>query len=98
MRSTKKTTATNKEEIKFDIEGGVTILQQGDMMTVTEAIINSQAVTVSDGSFQEQSRSEAWTIEETTSLHCIVRKGRTPGTTMDQSAYCSELFRLWGLL
>jgi len=93
-----ETKVTNEEEAKFDIDWGVTILQQGDMMQLTKVIINGHVVAVSNGSFQEQQGSAAWTIEGTTSLHCIVGQGRTPGTTNDQSTYCSKLFGLWGML
>jgi len=92
------TTATNDEETKLDTEWGITITQQGEMAMLREAVITSQVVAVSNGSFQDQSGSAAWTIEGTTSAYHIVGTGRMPGTTMDQSAYCSKRFGLWGML
>jgi len=91
-------TATNDDETKLDTEWGITITQHREMATLREVVITGQAVAVSDGSFQHQSRSAAWTIEGMTSTHHIVGMGRMPGTTSDQSAYRSKLFGLWGML
>jgi len=92
------TIAPNDAETKLDTEWGITITQQGEMAMLQEAVITRQVVTVSNGSFQDQCGSAAWTIKGMTSTHCIVGKGRMPGTTTDQSAYCSKLFGLWGML
>jgi len=67
------------------------------MIQLAESIINGQAVAVSNGSFQDQHGSAEWTIESKSSQHWIVSKGRTPGTSTDQSAYWSKLFGLWGI-
>jgi len=39
-----------------------------------------------------------WTIEGPTDTHWLTGTGVTPGTTNDQSAYCNELFGLWGII
>jgi len=52
---------------------------------------------VSDGSFQDQQGAAAWTIEGYDKNNQIIGKGSTPGLQLDQSAYCSELFSLWGI-
>jgi len=77
---------------------GIQIEMHIDIQIVLEAISAGMAVAISDGSFQEQAGSVAWTIESTTKQHQILRFGRTPGMAPGQSAYRSELFRLWGLL
>jgi len=92
------TIVPNDAETKLDTEWGITITQHREMAMLQEAVITGQAVAVSDGSFQDQCRSAAWTIEGMTSTYHIVGKGRMPGTPTDQSTYCSELFGLWGML
>jgi len=92
------TMVPNDAETKLDKEWGITITQKGEMAMLREVMITGQAVTVSNGSFQDQCGSAAWTIEGTMSAHRIVGMGWMPGTTMDQSAYCSKLFGLWGML
>jgi len=40
----------------------------------------------------------AWTIEVAMASNWIVSTGYMPGAASNQSAYCSKLFRLWGIL
>jgi len=70
----------------------------GKSQILAEAFKNSKAVAVSDGSYREVMGTAAWTIEGRSSEDQIVSIGYTPGSEMDQSAYWSELFRLWGIL
>jgi len=87
-------TTTYEEDNKFDTGWGVSTACHGDMIQLANTIIKGQAVAVSNGSFQEQHGSVAWTIEGTSSQHQIIGKGRTPGTQHNQSTYHSELFGL----
>jgi len=45
---------------------GIQLETHGQEQTVVEAIKQGQAVAVSNGSFQEQAGSAAWTIKSTT--------------------------------
>jgi len=53
---------------------------------------------VSDGSYQLEAGMAAWTIEGCTTENRICGAGKTLGTDTDHNAYCSKLFRLWGIL
>jgi len=70
----------------------------GNINILAEAFSSGQAVAVSDGSYMEETGAAAWTIKATTTSNRIVGTGYTPGSATDQSAYCSELFGLWGIL
>ena len=56
------------------------------------------AVAGSNGSYQLNAGMMAWTIEGHTVENRIRGARKVPGTDTDHSAYCSELFRLWGIL
>jgi len=56
----------------FDQEWGVTITQQGNLGNLEEAIISGEAITVSDGSFQDSNGSAAWTVEGRNHNHHIL--------------------------
>jgi len=59
--------ANHQQEAFRDWE--ITMEIQGQEQIVVDAITNSHAVTVSDGSFQEQAGLAAWTIESQTQHH-----------------------------
>jgi len=65
---------------------------------VIQALCNGKVVAVSDGSFKDYARAAAWTIKGDTTDNRVVGTGLTPGNAVDQSAYRSELFGLWGIL
>jgi len=69
-----------------------------DIQILIQAILNGQAVAVSNGSFMDNSGIVAWTIEGQNATHCLTGTGITPGAHTDQSAYRSELFGLWGIM
>jgi len=91
-------TRLNDADTKWDKDWGITITQPGNMAMLREAMIIGKVVAVSDGSFQDTSRSAAWTIKGIMSVHQIVGKGQMPWTAKDHSANCSKLFGLWGML
>jgi len=70
----------------------------GNINILAEAFSFRQAVAVSDGSYMEETGAATWTIKATTASNQIVGTGYTPSSATDQSAYCSELFGLWGIL
>jgi len=76
---------------------GVTILQQGDMMQLTyyQWPRGRSEQRVLPGTTRISSMDHRRNHKPT--LHCQERQD-TRGTTNDQSAYCSELFGLWGML
>jgi len=49
------------------------------MAELIQAIKNSQAVAVSNGSLKDQARVAAWTIEGHTAKHRLLGTGLTPG-------------------
>jgi len=71
---------------------------EGDPNNLCKAIQQAYAVAVSDGSFQDGAGVAAWTIKSKTAECRIKGAGLTPGAELDQSAYHSELFGLWGIL
>jgi len=68
------------------------------MANLIQAILSSQAIAVSNGSFRDQLGAAAWMIEGTMAEHRLLGTGHTLGNLEDQSAYQSELFGLWGIL
>jgi len=90
-------TPTRMIEEDFDLTWGITNEQLGDPANLEEAIIAGVVIAVSDGSFQDSNRLAAWTIEGRNQQHQILGSGRTPGEPDNQSAYQSELYRLWGI-
>jgi len=70
----------------------------GQELILVEVIRQGKVLAVSDGSFQDQASLEAWTIESKNKQHHIWGHGQTPGAALDQNAYRSKLFGLWGIL
>ncbi len=81
----------------FDLVWGMTNEQQGNPANLEEAIITGVVIAVSNGSFQDNNGSAAWTIEGRNQEPCILGSRRTPGKPDDQSAYQSKLYGLWGI-
>jgi len=77
---------------------GITFETQGQEQIVADAVARGTAVAISDGLYQEQVGVVAWTIESKTNQNCITGQGQIPGGEQDQSAYCSKLFRIWGIM
>jgi len=71
---------------------------EGQAEDLCEDIHQGLAVAVSDGSFQLGNGAAAWTIEGSLATNRIKGASRTPGSSNNQSAYRSKLFRLWGIL
>jgi len=86
---------TNKELLA--VQWGIQHEIHGSMEQLAEAICKGTAIAISDGSFQDQQGVAAWTIKGYNNSNQILGRGRTPSTPTDQSAYCSELFGLWGI-
>ena len=66
--------------------------------TITEAIHQSQAIAVCDGSYKEGFGTAAYVLEGSTSHNRLVAVNVVPGLTMDQSSYRSELAGLYGII
>jgi len=71
---------------------------EGRAEELGEDIWQGLAVAVSDSSFQLGNGAAAWTIEGATATNRIKGAICTPSSGNDQSAYCSELIGLWGIL
>ena len=69
-----------------------------DGITIAEAIRQSQAIAVCDGSYKEGYGTAASVLEGSTSHNCLVAVNVVPGLTMDQSSYRSELAGLYGVV
>ena len=66
--------------------------------TIVEAIRQSQAIVVCDGSYKEGFGTAAYILEGSTSHNRLVAVNVIPGLTMDQSSYRSELAGLYGVV
>ncbi len=62
-----------------------------------ECYWTGQAVVVSNSSFTSDAGAAAWTIEGCKVENQLQGKGKTLGIALDHSAYCSELFGIWGI-
>ncbi len=71
---------------------------EGNPTSLIESICHHMAVAVSDSLYLNPAVAAAWTIEGETKDNRILGEGGTPGSTEDQSAYCSELFGFWCIL
>jgi len=85
-------------QTRTDKEWGIQTKLDSKEETIIKAIRQGTAIAESARSFQNQEGMAAWTIESKTKAHRIVGRGRTPGLAMDQSAYQSKLFGLWGIV
>jgi len=77
-------------KIQINISSPVDLIQ--------EAIIDRQAIAVSNSSFQQDSGVAAWLIKGKTSENCIQGLMITPGNPGDHSSFCSEAAGMYGIL
>jgi len=74
-------------ETRMMTDWGISIKIEGNKEELIEAIRQGMAIAVSNGSFQNQVGSVAWTIKSATKYNCTVGHGRTLGSEEDQSTY-----------
>ena len=67
-------------------------------ITIVEAIRQSQAIVVCDGSYKDGFGTAVYVLEGSTSLNRLVAVNVVPGFTMDQSSYQSKLAGLYGVV
>ncbi len=68
----------------------------GDILA--QAISQGEAITISDGSFQDTYGTAAWVIKGCDSTGRMKGAVIFPGTTKDQAAYRSELAGIYSIL
>jgi len=95
---TKSSRVGTTQQPPVEDKWGIQTQLEGNKDILIKAIRQGVALAVSDGSFQTQARVAAWMIESSTKENRIVGHGRTPRSAMDQSAYQSKLFGLWGII
>jgi len=70
----------------------------GKLSILKQDLAVGKGFAVSDGYFQDSNRVAAWFIEGNTGTNQIQGACLTPGTLEDQSAFCSELIGIYGIL
>jgi len=86
------------EQTPLGMEWQLSIHCQGSLEKIRHAIEANQALTVSNGSFQDQCRACAWIIEGKNSEDQIEGSMKTPGQKQDHSSFCSEAMGIYGAL
>jgi len=70
----------------------------GKLTELKEAVQQGDGFIVSDGSYQNEAGAAAWIIEGTSGGPRLIGTMITPGSTKDQSSFCSELIGVYGAL
>jgi hypothetical protein len=71
---------------------------EDDGATLAPAIVQGDAIVVSDGSYQDTYGTASWVLEGVDSKGCLVGNVIVPGNKRDQSAYRSELTGIYAIL
>lgn len=69
-----------------------------DGSILAQAIKQCEAISISNGSFQEQHGMAAWVFDSCNSIGRARGEVMVPGTAKDQSTYCSELAGIYSIL